>query len=91
MSRGLIFSHSSKKLITSENLGVFSFFLREQNRNEGKFYFLIADKQLFKWLCPSVCWSISPSDHGDQVEKWENEHSRYFVCIFMCVEVGVEV
>ena len=47
--------------------------------------FLVADTQLYKRLCPSARPSVRPSvRHGDRVEKWDNERSGYFLCMFVC-------
>jgi len=44
-------------------------------------FFLVADTQLYKRLCPSVRPSIGS---GHRVEKWGNERFRYFLCMFEC-------
>ena len=44
------------------------------------FFFLVADTQLYKRLCPSVRrsvgWLVGRSVHHARVEKWENTHFR---------------
>ena len=51
--------------------------------------FLVADTQLYERLCPSVGPLIRWSVGGHLVEKWENEHFRYFVCeVCLCVKDG---
>ena len=49
--------------------------------------FLVADKRLYKRLCPSVRWSVGRLVRGDRVEKWENERFRY-VCVGLSVGDG---
>ena len=48
--------------------------------------FLVADTQLYMWLCPSVGPLVRLLVLGDQVEKWKNERFKYFLCIFVCGE-----
>ena len=45
--------------------------------------FLVADTQLYKRLCPSVCRSVRPLVHNDRVKKWENGH--FCPCPLMAV------
>ena len=50
-------------------------------------YFLVADKRLYKRLCPLV----RPLARGDCVEKCKNERFKHFLCEFRYVEVRVGV
>ena len=55
------------------------------------FFFLVADTQLYKRLCPSVRRSVSPSIGNDRVKKWENERfssSAWVLGIGVWMEVG---
>ena len=55
-------------------------------------YLLVADTQLYKRLCPSVCPSVGWLVRGDRVGKCENAHFRpcppvrdwYWPCIRPC-------
>ena len=46
--------------------------------------FLVVDTQLYKRLCPSVGPSVGPLVRGHWVEKWENKHFWYFLCLLVC-------
>ena len=52
----------------------------------------MADTQLYRRLCPSVCPLVRRSIH--RVEKWKNERFRFFLCMIVCgvgiwVQMGV--